>query len=464
MANRLALWDKLGAYMDGVAEGINSLGQCQPSVLIAAAKWWPASARLSMALHRHGCRISVICPVGHPLTQLTCVHQIFQYRALASLNSLRRALRECRPDVVIPCDDGVVAQLHELYNLDASLKGVIERSLGSPQSYPVVNSRFQLLDSAMKMGIKVPTTRRVTNSEDLVKWHHEFSSGAVLKIDGESGGNGVRISHSLSDSLSAWKSLRTPYSLATAWKRMTVDRDPLSLWSRRHHDEREVTVQELIVGRPANCMVACWGGKLLAVMSVIVVAAEGNTGAATIVRVIHNECIESAAQQLVSRLNLSGFYGMDFIMESVSDIPYLIEMNPRCTQLGHIEMSDLKTSLAGAFCAVLGASAAALLHAVIPSSSIALFPQAIAAGDACRRYIDSSYHDVPVDEPRLKEELLLVPWPRRRWIARIYHSFKPLKHTEAVFFENILGQSPGRNNDVDNCSSEPAVSHGISSR
>jgi ATP-grasp domain len=426
------------------------LEQCQPSVLIAAAKWWPASARLATALHRHGCRINVICPVGHPLTQVTCVRQIFQYRALASLNSLRRALHECRPDVVIPCDDGVVAQLHELYDLDSSLKDVIQRSLGSPQSYPVVDSRFQLIDSAMKMGIKVPTTRRVTNSEDLVKWHQEFSSGAVLKIDGESGGNGVTISHSLSDSLSAWRSLRTPYALATAWKRVTVDRDPLAFWTRRHHDEREVTVQELINGRPANCMVVCWGGKLLAILCVIVVAAEGNTGAATIVRVIHNEYMESAAQQIVSRLNLSGFCGIDFIIESGSGVPYLIEMNPRCTQLGHIEMTDLKTSLAGAFCSVLGASPAAPLHAVIPGSSIALFPQALAGGDACRGYIDSSYHDVPLDEPRLEKELLLIPWPRRRWIARIYHSFKPPKRTEAVFFENILGQTHGCNNDVGN--------------
>jgi ATP-grasp domain len=433
-----------------MAEGTNSLGQCQPSVLIAAAKWWPASARLATALHRHGCRISVICPVGHPLTQVACVRQIFQYRALASLDSLRRALRECRPDVVIPCDDGVVAQLHELCELDPSLKEVIDRSLGSAQSYPVVDSRFRLLDSAKKMGIKVPATRRVTRSEDLVKWHQEFSSGAVLKIDGESGGNGVIISHSLSDSLSAWRSLRTPYGLATAWKRMTVDRDPLAFWSRRHHGEREVTVQELINGRPANCMVACWGGKLLAVLSVVVVAAEGNTGAATIVRVIHNECMESAAQQLVSRLNLSGFCGMDFIMESASGVPYLIEMNPRCTQLGHIEITDLKTSLAGVFCGVLGVSPGAPLHAVVPGSSIALFPQALAGGDACRGYIDASYHDVPVGEPRLKKELLLIPWPRRQWIARIYHSFKPPKRAEPVFFENILGQKHESNNDVGN--------------
>jgi hypothetical protein len=438
-----------------MAEGTNPLEQCQPSVLIAAAKWWPASARLAMALHRHGCRITVICPVGHPLTHITGVRQIFQYRALASRYSLRRAIRECRPDVVIPCDDGVVAQLHELYELDTSLRDVIKRSLGSPESYPVVDSRFRLLDSAMKVGIKVPTTRRVTNSSDLVKWHHEFSSGAVLKIDGESGGNGVIFSQSLSDSLSAWKSLRTPYGRATAWKRMIVDRDPLSFWSRRHHVEREVTVQELINGRPANCMVACWGGKLLAVLSVIVVAAEGNTGAATIVRVIHNERMEGVAQQLVSHLNLSGFYGMDFVIESASGVPYLIEMNPRCTQLGHIELTDLKTNLAGALCAVLGARPGAPLHAVIPGRSIALFPQAFGGGDACHAFIDSSYHDVPVDEPQLRKELLLVPWPRRRWISRIYHSFKPLKRIEAVFFENILGQTYGRSNDVDDCSSQP---------
>jgi len=421
-------------------------GSADPSVLIVAAKWWPASARLAVALRRHGCRISAICPAGHPLRHVTGLNKIFRYGGLSSLHDLRRAMHESSPDVVVPCDDGAVAQLHALYELDSTLKPVIERSLGSQESYSIVESRHQLLSLAAKASIDVPTTRRIARAEDLVKWHDEFASGAVVKVDGESGGNGVRISRSLSESVAAWKELRAPCGLATAWKRLVIDCDPLALWSRGH-GTREVTVQEFVAGRPANSMVACWSGKVLASISVVVVSAEGQTGAATVVRVVQNRLMEEVAEKLVSQLNLSGFYGFDFIIESGSSVPYLIEMNPRCTQIGHLELAG--TSLAHAFSAALGASSAPSVKAAIRSDTIALFPQALAAGEACRPYVDSGYHDVPWDEPQLKSELMLISWPRRRGIARIYHSFKPLNWAEPVVFEDIHANAIGVATDID---------------
>src|ERR1700719_1714185 len=82
--------------------GTNVLDSPQPSVLIVAAKWWPLSARLAAALHRYGCNVSAVCPARHPLTHVSGVHQIYRYRGIFSLSSVRRALLECRPDVVIP--------------------------------------------------------------------------------------------------------------------------------------------------------------------------------------------------------------------------------------------------------------------------------------------------------------------------------------------------------------------------
>src|SRR6202034_4813537 len=98
----------------------------------------------------------------------------------------------------------------------------------------------------------------------------------------------------------------------------------------------------------ANSMLVARRGELLSIVSVIVVAAEGLAGAATIVRVIQNEQMRKAAELVVSRLKLSGFYGLDFIIESATGTPVLIEMNPRCTQLGHIELSG-EGGLAGGF-------------------------------------------------------------------------------------------------------------------
>jgi hypothetical protein len=416
------------------AQGKFPLDRSQPSVLIVAAKWWPLSARLATALHRHGCSVSAVCPSGHPLTHVSGIRRIYHYGGIFSLGSLRRALRECQPDVVIPCDDGVVAQLHALHELDPSLRSLIEYSLGPSESYSVVESRYKFLSTAIELGIHVPRTLRITKADDLVNWHDNVSSAAVLKVDGESGGNGVRVCRTLSESLAAWRELHVPCGSATAWKRLVVDRDSLALWSRRRHSEREVTVQEFIPGRPANSMFVCWRGELLSMVSVVVVAAEGPTGAATIVRVIQNDRMKKAAELIVSRLKLSGFYGLDFIMESGTGVPYLIEMNPRCTQLGHIELPG-KGCLAGVLSSVLRGEQRPAAQSPILSSTIALFPQALAAGKACRPYIDSSYHDMPLEEPKLMSELLLKSWPQRRWAARIYHAFKPLDRVDPILFE-----------------------------
>jgi predicted ATP-grasp superfamily ATP-dependent carboligase len=389
---------------------------------------------LAAALLRYGCNVRAICPAGHPLTYVSGIRHVYRYGGPFSLARVRQALRDCKPDIVIPCDDGVVAQLHSLHKLEPSLRPLIERSLGVPENYPLIESRHGFLNVAIELGIRVPKVRRVEKAEDLVAWHENIASEAVLKVNGESGGNGVRISHSLVESLAAWRELQAPCSFATGWKRFAIDRDPLSLWSR--HREREVTVQQFIPGRPANSMLVCWRGELLAIVSVVVVAAEGPTGAATIVRVIQNERMKKASELVVSRLKLSGFYGLDFILESGTGVPYLIEMNPRCTQLGHIELAG-EGSLAAALSAVLRGEPRPKARNSIRGNTIALFPQALSAGEVCRPYIDASYHDVPYEEPQLMKELMLKPWPQRRWAARLYHAFRPLARPSPIIFEDL---------------------------
>ena len=82
---------------------------------------------------------------------------------------------------------------------------------------------------------------------------------------------------------------------------------------------------------------------------------------------IKDEQVTKAAERVASQLKLSGFFGMDFIIDSRTDTPYLIEMNPRCTQLGHIEFID-QGSLAGALSAVLRGGSSATVHSEIDAN------------------------------------------------------------------------------------------------
>lgn len=416
------------------------------SVLLAASKWWPLSARLAQAFLREDCRVAAVCPDHHPLNFVAGIERIHRYAGRSSLASLHRAIVASDPWLVIPCDDGVVAQLHALHGEFPTLRPVIERSLGCAQSFPIVRSRFALLMLARDLGLPIPRTRAVSSSADLRDWHREVSPEGILKADGESGGNGVQLSRCLDDSLSAWPQLRAPLGRLTAEKRLFIDRDPLAVWQTKSREPRGVIIQELINGRPANSMIACRGGVVQAMLSVIVVASAGPTGAAIVVRRINNEAMCRAAQLIAGRLRLSGFFGLDYVIDSLTDTPYLVEMNPRCTQLGHLEFGEQASLAAALIASWRGPRAAAALgrgaraHASrerIAGECVAFFPQAVAAGPAVGSLVAASHHDVPKDAPELLVELGLPPWPNRSLRARCYHSWRPPARSEPVIFESM---------------------------
>jgi hypothetical protein len=104
--------------------------------------------------------------------------------------------------------------------------------------------------------------------------------------------------------------------------------------------------------------------------------------------------------------------------------------------LGHLEWTD-QCSLAGIFSTALrGEPRPQPLHP-IRAETIVLFPQARAAAATYSAYIEKSYHDVPWDEPRLVRELTLAPWPQRRWLARLYHTLRPMPRSEPTIFESL---------------------------
>jgi hypothetical protein len=405
-----------------------------PSILIVAAKWWHLSARLAAALRSQGCSVSALCPHGHPLAHVRGLEAVYRYSGIKSLASLSRAIEASQPDILVPCDDGVVAQLHALHQGSAPLRDLIERSLGHPDSFSVVSSRYRLLATAAELGIAVAETRRLPAPADLAPWREAIGPSGVIKADGESGGNGVRMCSSPDESRTAWKELRAPISFAATLKRLAIDCDPLAFWRRENLIKPEITGQRIIRGRPANCMAACLNGRVLSVMSVAVLVTDGPTGASMIVRRVREERMELAARRLAERLGMSGFFGLDFIVEDGTDTPILIEMNPRATQLGHLEFAD-QPSLAAAFSAAWRGETPRTAQKPVPSDTIGLFPQARRA--VTSRHHDSSYLDVPSDEPALEAELERDPWPQRRWMARAYHALRPIQQSSLVEYEAL---------------------------
>ncbi len=348
------------------------------------------------------------------------------------MGSLKAAILASSPDLIVPCDDGVVWQLHELHARNPELRPLIESSLGSPERYSEIQSRGALLQAAVDLGVRVPVTKSLNSLEELESV--DLTQGAVLKLDGTWGGTGVAIVRSLAEAANAFRELSRPMGASLAWKRWLINRDPLALWSWRRREKPRLTIQEFIPGRPANAMIACWQGEVLGIVTVKVMASQGATGAATVVQLIENAEIEKAARLLSRHFNLNGFHGLDFVLSEADGGAYLIELNPRCTQLGHLVLPG-KGNLAGAISAKLqGAGRPVPANEdCIVGSSVAFFPQAL-NWNPKSPYLRRGYHDVPWEEPALFRDLLLDSWPERQLISKIYHYFRVSKRPDVVEF------------------------------
>lgn len=394
----------------------------RPHVLIADTNRWGISARLAIGLAEAGCEISAVCPPpSHALMKTRAVGKTFRYSGIKPLESLRAAIEAADPLVVIPSCDRSVAHLHELYLRSRSngsrgkrIVELIERSLGVPASHSIVASRFELLRVAREEGIRVPDMCRVHDSRDLEAWRMQQPLPWVLKADGTWGGRGVRVVHSLDEVHRSIESLTQISGLGRALKRIVVNRDPFWIHDWWRHAEHGVIAQAYISGRPANCAVLCWKGRVLASIGVEVVSSEGATGPATVVRLVKDPAMMHAAEMIASRLQLSGFFGLDFMIETPSNRVFLIEMNPRLAPPCHLRLGAGR-DLPGAFWSQLTERPLPSSHPETLGEFVSYFPQD--SIDVSK--IPNCYQDMPPEnEPELKAELS-NPFPARTILFRL---------------------------------------------
>ena len=399
-----------------------------PIVLLTNTTRWHNAARLAISLSEVGCVVSAVCPSHHPLLKTSAVQETFSYSGLRPLGSLRGAIDATNPSIIIPCDDLAVQHLHELYVCERKLgkfgtkiATLITQSLGSPESYPIVSARYHLIKMACQDGIRVPDTALLNTVDDLKSWHTRQTLPWVLKADGTSGGHSVKIAYTPMEAEQIFLELSQKLKATQVIKWLIVDRE--SFWLRHWWNRLSprITIQSYIHGHPANCAIVCSEGRVLAGISIEVLSAKGQTGPAFVVRVIDNTEMILAAERIARRLGLSGFFGLDFMIEEGSGTPYLIEMNPRCTPLCHLRLGKGRDMIA-ALWAQMSGQPVRETPPVTLNDVIAYFPQAWHHESP---FLQSGFHDVPEGEPDLVQELL-HPWPARSLLFRAY---KLLRHS-----------------------------------
>jgi len=296
------------------------------------------------------------------------------------------------------------------------LGSLIERSLGSPESFPIMQSRAAFMELAREEGIRGPRTGVIKTDEDVNDWVERSGFPVVLKADGTSGGEGVRIVRTAAEAQRAFRKLQTPPLLARALKRALVDQDRTLIWPSLRRHQPTVSAQSFVAGHEATSTIACWKGTVLASLHFEVLRKCNAAGHATVVRLIENAEMSSAVEKVVRRMSLSGVCGFDFMLEASTGDAYLIEMNPRATQVGHITLGAGRDLPAALYGAVTG-HPSRVAPAVTENDTIALFPHEWAR-DPQSEFLRTGYHDVPWDTPELVYACIRRSRKQSAWYSR----------------------------------------------
>ena len=169
-------------------------------VLIVATHVWPAAARTSIALAQVGFSVASIAPVRSLVRTVTRVARHYTYAPKQALNSIAAAIQSWQPDLLVCTDDQAVKHLHDLHAeaskrpdaVGASLRKLIEISLGNPSSFPAAAQKSLFMTIASDAGVRCcPRTWLLSNDHDDLLLPH-VSYPIMVKADGTFGGKGVR--------------------------------------------------------------------------------------------------------------------------------------------------------------------------------------------------------------------------------------------------------------------------------
>jgi thioesterase domain-containing protein len=313
--------------------GLRPVPGFERPMIVSTMRWFSA-ARLAHALSEAGFAVSACRPVDHPLDvlegALIADHRLRRGRRLASLEA---AIRQTRPDLLLPDDERAWALIRRLHahTGDLETRVLIERSLGHLDDWEHISSRASVAQEAQKAGAVAPDTQVVTDPATLAGWSYPL----VLKTDGSWGGRGVAVVRDESRLGPVFARISRPMSYPRALKRLVVNRETEGLTNRLRGRRPVVNVQQHVDGPEAIATVVCQDGLVRDLICLEVVRATRTQGPAEVVRVIDHPGMAATARHVVKRFGLSGFCGMDFLIGADGEA-YLVELNSRVTPTCHL--------------------------------------------------------------------------------------------------------------------------------
>jgi hypothetical protein len=312
----------------------------RPRILLACSTNWIWPGELAGSFASAGIEVAATAPPDTPLLQAVPDAHRHKLSRVTPLRSLARAIEASGADAVIACDDRVVWQLKRLYlgrerygKAAGRIAAIVERSIGPAIASEPFLSRTALLDLAREEGVAIPEGMSLRSAADLSLWEARAGYPAYVKADGTFAGRGVTevADRAAAERAIAWQ--RSPARLGKEVAKLLLGRDGAEFWDWVQRRERSISIQAAVPGRPANILVACDRGSVLASTGVFVQETVYRNGPAQSIRIVQNAEMVDAATRIVRHLGLSGFVGFDFMISAATGQAFLIEMNPRATGL-----------------------------------------------------------------------------------------------------------------------------------
>lgn len=375
----------------------------EPLILLVNTNPGFGSARLALSWLQMGARVEAVAPAVHPVRKVRGVRRVHRYRGSRPLTSLREALGAARPDLVIPCDDLARTYLNTLRasRHDAEWHELIEKSLGDSAHYEVFTNRTAVIETAKRAGVAVADSVELSSIDALPAAMEQMGLPAVLKSDQTAGGTGVRMVSSVAEAQAAFPRMSAPPSVARIVKRALLDKDTNLVPRFVRQNRSAMHLQRFVKGKIATASAACWRGELLAVVCVEVLETREDRGPAAVVRIIDHPQMKASVAAMVRALGVSGFCGLDFMIEEETGTARLIEMNARAAQMHHLRLGPGRNPVAAVYAALTG-NAPRVAEERIALDTVALFPNAWLAPNA-DEYLQAAWQDVPWEEPALVE-------------------------------------------------------------
>ncbi len=373
---------------------------------VEPGRWGPA--RLLSPLSEAGFEIAVLCPSSNLINRSAHVKRHYELPYLKSwrrfAKQLSDAMTDWQPNLILACDEQVIAALHFLIRRklsgqkvmsDKNLQVLLD-SLGSPEQFDAMIFKNETRKLALKLGLSVPEGSQVNSKDEAVEIAQELGFPVYLKKSFSWAGLGTIECQTVAAVENAFIQLNPKKSILKDAIRSVLKRE----WYPKY---TATEVQKALPGVSVMFNALAWRGQYLGGFFASREETIGNNGPSTIVKIGANIHCERSAREMVKALGITGFCAFDFMWNEKTNSAVLLECNPRPNQVNHLGPKigvDLCATLAFAFTGKFDAKITVCESAVVP-----LFPQEWLRNEnsalAKRRSLD-----IPLRDSKLLEFML----------------------------------------------------------